>query len=104
MDRLRAVRQDLIVQNLEFNKTNHLLELMIPFYLEARFKFFLNLKFVIKKARFRCEIELKWQEKHKFYYDRKLHSNELDECFSKWLAILNESGIGSEKVFNFFYN
>lgn len=38
MNRLRAVRQDFIVQNLPDVETNHLLELMIPFYFKAKFR------------------------------------------------------------------
>ena len=64
-DRFRAIRHDMIVQQLDPPETVKLLEPMIPFYL---------------KSKKRCEI-LKTSG-----YDKKLHSSELDECFSRWIS------------------
>ena len=64
-DRFRAIRHDLIVQQLDPPEAVQLLEPMIPFYL---------------KAKKRCEM-LRTSG-----YDKKLHSSELDECFSRWIS------------------
>lgn len=35
-------------------------------------------------------------------FDQKLHQNEIEECFSKWKSIADETGLGTKKV-NFFF-
>ncbi|XGW28780.1 hypothetical protein V3C99_008515 [Haemonchus contortus] len=62
-DRFRAVRQDMILQNVSAAETLLLLDEMIPFYLETDYK---------------CQTE-KCEA-----YDWKLHSTQLDECLSRW--------------------
>ncbi|KAI1719921.1 SAC3/GANP family domain-containing protein [Ditylenchus destructor] len=85
MDRLRAVRQDMTVQDLPPDESMSLLEAIIPFYLSARYT---------------CEIIMKKAPRTQSYrfYDEKLHRNESDECFAKWKYISDNYNIGSEKI------
>uniref|UniRef100_A0A914ZAP6 SAC3/GANP/THP3 conserved domain-containing protein n=1 Tax=Panagrolaimus superbus TaxID=310955 RepID=A0A914ZAP6_9BILA len=76
-DRFRAIRQDLIVQQLPPQQIIRLLELQIPFYLNAR------------KL---CE-DLKIQN-----YDKKLHHSEMDETFSRWLEASKNGGEISDEI------
>ncbi|ETN72161.1 SAC3/GANP family protein [Necator americanus] len=62
-DRLRAVRQDMILQNLPAVDTIRILEAMIPFYFES--------EYLCRTKRYEA-------------YDWKLHSNYLEECLSRW--------------------
>uniref|UniRef100_A0A915E2U7 SAC3/GANP/THP3 conserved domain-containing protein n=1 Tax=Ditylenchus dipsaci TaxID=166011 RepID=A0A915E2U7_9BILA len=81
VDRLRAVRQDITVQDLPPEKTLILIEKMIPFYLMAQE---------------RCENDINFGKQQ--YYDSKLHMNEVEECFSKWKDIADDFEICSEKL------
>ncbi|CAJ0573666.1 unnamed protein product, partial [Mesorhabditis spiculigera] len=65
-DRLRAVRQDLIVQHATPRDFQLLLEKMIPFYLVTEHRSIVE----------GCK-----------EYDWKLHSTQLEECFSRWAEI-----------------
>uniref|UniRef100_A0AC34FYC9 SAC3/GANP/THP3 conserved domain-containing protein n=1 Tax=Panagrolaimus sp. ES5 TaxID=591445 RepID=A0AC34FYC9_9BILA len=76
-DRFRAIRQDLIVQQLQPQQIIRLLELQIPFYINAR------------KL---CE-DLKIQN-----YDKKLHHSETDETFSRWFEASKNGGEFSDKI------
>ncbi|EYB90754.1 hypothetical protein Y032_0214g2316 [Ancylostoma ceylanicum] len=62
-DRLRAVRQDMILQDVSPVDTVRILQEMIPFYFDADY---------LCRTR-RCDA-----------YDGKLHSNSLEECLSRW--------------------
>uniref|UniRef100_A0AC35GD84 SAC3/GANP/THP3 conserved domain-containing protein n=1 Tax=Panagrolaimus sp. PS1159 TaxID=55785 RepID=A0AC35GD84_9BILA len=84
-DRFRAIRQDLIVQQLPPQQIIRLLELQIPFYLNGRK---------------RCE-DLKIQS-----YDKKLHHSETDETFSRWFEAVKLGGEFSNEIFKayiFYY-
>ncbi|KAH7714190.1 SAC3/GANP/Nin1/mts3/eIF-3 p25 [Aphelenchoides avenae] len=78
VDRLRAVRQDLIVQELAPHQTSMLLESMIPYYL---------------KAEVRCETTKCAS------YDRKLHSAETNECMSRWKVVADAYQSGSQQTY-----
>ena len=43
VDRLRAVRQDMIIQNTNSKERLLLLEAMIPFYIESQYRLFLKI-------------------------------------------------------------
>ncbi|WKX94716.1 hypothetical protein Q1695_011744 [Nippostrongylus brasiliensis] len=74
-DRLRAVRQDMILQDICPKDTLELLEEMIPFYLETEY---------LCRTR-KCDA-----------YDWKLHSTQLQECLSRWTEASAELPLGSE--------
>ncbi|KJH41108.1 SAC3/GANP family protein [Dictyocaulus viviparus] len=63
-DRLRAVRQDMILQRCSPLESARILQEMIPFYFET------NYLCRIKK----CDV-----------FDWKLHATQLEECLSKWV-------------------
>ncbi|KHN77114.1 Germinal-center associated nuclear protein [Toxocara canis] len=67
-DRLRAVRQDMVVESLDVERGIRLLEAMIPFYVEAEY---------------RCEFT------RCPTYDRKLHLTQLEECFFRWRQLVD---------------
>lgn len=84
-DRFRAIRHDLIVQDLAPQLMVFLLEPMIPFYLEAKI---------------RCE-QLKTNN-----YDKKLHSSEIAECFSRWISAAKKGAKVDKKIitaYAYFY-
>ncbi|PIO55641.1 SAC3/GANP family protein [Teladorsagia circumcincta] len=62
-DRFRAVRQDMILQDISAAEALRILEAMIPFYLETDY---------ICRTR-NCDV-----------YDWKLHSTQMEECLSRW--------------------
>uniref|UniRef100_F1L019 80 kDa MCM3-associated protein n=1 Tax=Ascaris suum TaxID=6253 RepID=F1L019_ASCSU len=76
-DRLRAVRQDMVVENLDAEKSILLLESMIPFYAEAEYRCELT----------RCPT-----------YDRKLHATQLEECFCRWRQFVDFSERKNERI------
>lgn len=63
MDRLRAVRQDMIIQNMSSSESVVLLEAMIPFYVESQY---------------RC------QRTNYGTYCQRLHELQTRECFLQW--------------------
>uniref|UniRef100_A0A7E4WDT9 SAC3_GANP domain-containing protein n=1 Tax=Panagrellus redivivus TaxID=6233 RepID=A0A7E4WDT9_PANRE len=76
-DRFRAIRQDLIVQDLKPQRVVTLLETMIPFYLDSRRK---------------C-IDLKTN-----VIDPRLHEAEMDECFIRWLQAAKDGAEVSPEI------
>uniref|UniRef100_A0A914W233 SAC3/GANP/THP3 conserved domain-containing protein n=1 Tax=Plectus sambesii TaxID=2011161 RepID=A0A914W233_9BILA len=74
-DRLRAIRQDMIIQRMNPLHTLELLEAMIPFYFIAEY---------------RCE------SRHCPGYDRKLHSTQLEECLCRWKEVFLLIGSSSD--------
>ncbi|CAJ0941380.1 unnamed protein product, partial [Mesorhabditis belari] len=66
-DRLRAVRQDMILQQCSPKDTQNILERMLPFYIVTEYI---------------CIVE-NCKE-----YNWKLHSTQLEECFSRWAETL----------------
>ncbi|KAK6057557.1 WD domain, G-beta repeat protein [Cooperia oncophora] len=78
-DRFRAVRQDMILQDVTAQETLHILEAMIPFYLETNY---------ICRTR-KCDV-----------YDWKLHTTQMEECLSRWeeaMAVLPQD-FGSSQI------
>ncbi|VDM58951.1 unnamed protein product [Angiostrongylus costaricensis] len=63
-DRLRAVRQDMILQHCSALDSSRILQEMIPFYFDT--------DYVCRRRN--CDT-----------YDWKLHSTQLEECLSKWI-------------------
>uniref|UniRef100_A0A914ZL89 SAC3/GANP/THP3 conserved domain-containing protein n=1 Tax=Parascaris univalens TaxID=6257 RepID=A0A914ZL89_PARUN len=76
-DRLRAIRQDMIVENLDAEKSILLLESMIPFYAEAEYRCEMT----------RCPT-----------YDRKLHATQLEECFCRWRQFVDFTEPKNERI------
>ena len=68
VDRLRAVRQDMVVQRLNAKDSLFLLEKMIPFYVEAEYLF---------------------KTKAAPFTDWKLHATQMEDCFSNWNSCLS---------------
>uniref|UniRef100_A0A1I7WWP3 SAC3_GANP domain-containing protein n=1 Tax=Heterorhabditis bacteriophora TaxID=37862 RepID=A0A1I7WWP3_HETBA len=68
-DRLRAVRQDMILQQPSPVDTMKILQKMIPFYIET--DYFCKLH--------ECSA-----------YDYKLHSTQIEECFSRWNEVVRQ--------------
>ncbi|CAI2351462.1 unnamed protein product [Caenorhabditis sp. 36 PRJEB53466] len=69
-DRLRSVRQDMIMQNLNGKNAILLMEQMLPFYIET--DGFCKMD--------KCSS-----------YDQKLHDFQLEECFGRWLEEVSSS-------------
>lgn len=78
-DRLRAVRQDMILQEASSADAVQILEEMIPFYLETGY--------ICRTTK--CDV-----------YDWKLHSTQLEECLSRWVdaALLVSADLVSRRV------
>jgi SAC3 domain-containing protein 1 len=81
VDRLRSARQDMIVQEFPVDESVAILEAMMPFYLEAEYK---------------CEVTQCRS------YDKKLHSAEVNECFSRWIILADTLEKVNEEILGAF--
>jgi len=77
-DRIRAVRQDVVVADVEERMSQKILERVIPFYITAGYRC----------ERFGCSS-----------YNRVLHETQLNECISRWTQCRLETNKGDEQVF-----
>lgn len=86
-DRLRAVRQDMVVENLDAEKSILLLESMIPFYAEAEYRWVVLIK--INKLSFTSNVlclhkhwSLAWVQR--FAHDVLMADSQTDISFDCW--------------------
>lgn len=85
MDRFRAIRQDMVIQRLTADDCILLVEKMLPFYIETEYI---------------CSTT------DVNFYNWKLHSTQMEDCFSTWNACISKTAKFSQDILfiSFFRN